>query len=395
MSTAGRPEGLSEPQAPHHLLVTNDFPPKVGGIQSYLWELWRRLPPGSFTVLTIGHPGAAAFDRAQPFRVVRLPARMLLPTPALAHQVKSLAAEVGAGLVVLDPAVPLGVVGLRLGLPYAVVLHGAEVSIPGRLPLTSNALARVLRSSVGAICAGDWVRHEATRVAAPSELSTLTITPGVDHTRFAPLSRPQRLAARERLGLPRDGDLVLSVGRLVPRKGTATLVDAITQLAPSRPELTLAIAGSGRERARLERRSAVLGPRCVMLGRVPDSALPALYGAADIFAQPTCTRWAGLEQEGFGIVFVEAAACGVPAVAGRGGGSAEAVIDGVTGLVVDRPRDPTSVARAIAALLDDATKRDRLGTQARERVESELTYDILAARLAVSLSEQQELGKLR
>src|SRR5206468_7953226 len=109
-----------------HLLVTNDFPPKVGGIQSYLWELWRRLPPDRFSVLTTAHPDAAAFDAAQPFAVRRSARRTLLPTPALVAAVRRRAAETGASMVVLDPALPVGLVGPRLGLPYAVVLHGAE-----------------------------------------------------------------------------------------------------------------------------------------------------------------------------------------------------------------------------------------------------------------------------
>src|SRR5688572_26723687 len=109
------------------LLVTNDFPPKVGGIQSYLWELWRRLPPGEVTVLTTPYPGAEELDRAQPFRVVRDRANVLLPTPALADRIDTLARDVGAGLIFLDPALPLGAVGPRLrAAPYVAILHGAE-----------------------------------------------------------------------------------------------------------------------------------------------------------------------------------------------------------------------------------------------------------------------------
>ncbi len=378
----------------HHLLVTNDFPPKVGGIQSYLWELWRRLPPSSFTVLTIAHPGADAFDAAQAFRVVRLPARMLVPTPGLARQVRALATQVGAKLVIFDPAIPVGLLGPRLGLPYGVVLHGAEVSIPGKLPVIRAALAKVLRGAELAVAAGEWVGAETTRIVSPelppsptpasptARPRILTISPGVDHTRFVPLSGPERDAARRRLGLPPLAELVLSVGRLVPRKGIGTLLEAVALLAPSRPDLFLAIAGAGREAAQLARRAEALGPRCLMLGRVPDSGLASLYGAADVFAQPTCTRWGGLEQEGFGIVFLEAAACAVPALAGRSGGAAEAVLDGVTGLVVQDPKNPFAVARALASLLGDPEERERLGRQARDRVESGFTYDLLAAHLA-------------
>src|SRR5439155_370299 len=227
------------------LLVTNDFPPKLGGIQSYLWELWRRLPPGEVTVLTTPHPGAAEFDRAQPFRVVRDRDKVLLPTPALARRIDALAREVGAGVIFLDPALPQ---------------------------------------------------------AAP---------------------------------------LVLGVSRLVPRKGFDVLIDAVARLDrlefPAGEGVALALAGTGRDRNRLARRAerAGLGGRFHLLGRVPDEDLAAVYGTADVFAMCCRERWAGLEAEGFGIVFLEAAACGLPAVAGRSGGAWEAVEDGVTGFVVD------------------------------------------------------------
>src|SRR2546425_13166814 len=127
------------------LLVTNAFPPKLGGIQSYLWELWRRLPPGEVTVLTTPYPGAAEFDRIQPFRVVRDRDKVLLPTPALARRIDALAREVGAGVIFLDPALPLGALGPWLrAAPYVAVLHGAEVTVPGRLPGTRALLRRGL-----------------------------------------------------------------------------------------------------------------------------------------------------------------------------------------------------------------------------------------------------------
>jgi len=130
-----------------HLLVTNDFPPKVGGIQSYLWELWRRLPPDDVVVLTTPYEGDAPWDAAQPFRVERTREKVLLPTPALARRIDALADEVAAGLVLLDPALPLGLLGPRLRHRYGLVLHGAEVTVPGRLPGTHLALRHVLRGA--------------------------------------------------------------------------------------------------------------------------------------------------------------------------------------------------------------------------------------------------------
>ena len=147
----------------------------------------------------------------------------------------------------------------------------------------------------------------------------------------------------------------------------------------------MAIAGSGRDESRLRRLAAESGARVVFLGRVPDDDLPSLYGAADIFAMLCRSRWGGLEQEGFGIVFLEAAACAVPQVAGASGGAAEAVVDGGTGLVIDPPEDVQAVADAIDSLLADPARARALGQAARRRVEAELTYDALAARLAEAL----------
>src|SRR5215218_4252901 len=138
-----------------HLLVTNDFPPKIGGIQSLLWEWWRRLPPDRFAVLTSPYAGAAQFDSVQPYRIERTSEPVLLPHPWMVRRIDRLAREFGADLVVIDPAVPLGLVGPYLELPYDVVLHGAEVTVPGRLPGSRQALGNVLRQARHVISAGD------------------------------------------------------------------------------------------------------------------------------------------------------------------------------------------------------------------------------------------------
>ena len=364
-----------------HLLVTNDFPPKLGGIQSYLWELWRRLPPDSFTVLTTPYAGAAEWDAEQPFTVERTRQKVLLPTPALARRVDELARRTEAGLVLLDPALPVGLIGPHLGTPYGVVLHGAEITVPGRLPGARHALARVLRGSREVIAAGGYPAAEAER-AARRRLPATIVPPGVDVDRFRPLDADQRAKARARLGLPVEGRLVVSLSRLVPRKGMDVLIEAAARLAPTRPDLTVAIGGGGRDRDRLDKLVARSGAPVRMLGRVPEDDLPDLYGAADVYAMLCRNRWAGLEQEGFGIVFLEAAACAVPQVAGDSEGAAEAVADGETGLVVRRPDDAEAVAAALACLLDDDDLRHRLGRAARQRAVAEFSYGVPAERLA-------------
>jgi phosphatidylinositol alpha-1,6-mannosyltransferase len=369
-----------------HLLVTNDFPPKIGGIQSYLWELWRRLPPEEATVLTAGGGAAASvFDAEQPFVVERLPEPILIPHPRLTRRIRQVAARVGAKAVVLDPALPLGLAGAGLGLPYAVVLHGAEVTVPGRLPASRQLLGRVLRAASLVIAAGSYPEREARRVVGAELPPVVQVPPGVDTKRFVPLPAIERAAARTRFGLPGTGPLIVSVSRLVPRKGMDVLIDAAAKLRPSYPDLTVAIAGTGRDRRRLEHRIRRAGAPVRLLGAVNDADLPLLYGCGDVFSLCCRTRWAGLEQEGFGIVFLEAAAAGVPSVAGDSGGSADAVVDGVTGVVVGQPGDPGAVAAALARLLADRGLASRFGQAARRRAEEEFSYPLLAKRLADAL----------
>jgi phosphatidyl-myo-inositol dimannoside synthase len=367
-----------------HLLVTNDFPPKVGGIQSYLWELWRRLPADEATVLCTPFEGDRAWDAAQPFRVERSRSRVLLPTAGTLRAVDRLAAEVDAEVVLLDPALPLGLLGPRLERPYGVVLHGAEVTIPGRLPWMRPFLARVLRGARVVVAAGGYPAAEGERAARRS-LPTVIVPPGVDVDRFVPLGDDARSSVRRRLGLDPSAPTVLSVSRLVPRKGMDVLIEATAAMAGAVPRVQLAIAGAGRDRRRLERLARRHGARVVFLGRVPDDDLPALYGAADVFAMLCRNRWGGLEQEGFGIVFLEAAACGVPQVAGRSGGSHEAVVDGATGIVVDRPRSVDEAVAALSRLLADPAEARRMGAAGRSRALAEFTYDGLARRLREAL----------
>ena len=211
--------------------------------------------------------------------------------------------------------------------------------------------------------------------------------PGVDHERFHPLDLDERATARRQLGLPSKGRLVVSVSRLVPRKGMDVLIEAVAQLSVERPDLTLAIGGTGRDRKRLERVARRRRAPVRFLGRVAEEDLPKLNAAADVWAMCCRDRWFGLEQEGFGIVFLEAAAAGVAQLAGRSGGSDEAVVDGKTGLVVDRPGDLTAVATGLASLLDDPGLRERLGAEARRRAVAEFDYDKLATMLHRTLVE--------
>jgi phosphatidyl-myo-inositol dimannoside synthase len=393
-----------------HLLLTNDFPPKVGGIQSYLWELWRRLPPDDVTVLTASYPGAQLWDGQQKFRVIRTREPVLLPQPYLARRVRRTARHSGAREGVVDPAVPLGLIGPSLGLPYAVVLHGAEVTVPGRLPVSRQLLARSIRNAALVIAAGNYPEAEARKAvrggakgsdgaSAEPFPPVVQIPPGVDTDRFHPLPQIDRAAARARLGLPHSGPLVASVSRLVPRKGMDTLIKAASALGGRFPGMSVAVAGAGRDRHRLERLASRSRVRVTFMGKLDDADLPDFYACADVFALCCRSRWWGLEEEGFGIVLVEAAASGVPCITIDSGGAGEAVRDGETGLVLKTPgagngwrggprRNAAQVADvsdALAKVLGDPLLARRMGEAGRRRAEEELSYDILASKLAAAL----------
>ena len=364
-----------------HLLVTNDFPPKVGGIQNLLWEWWRRLPPDSFAVLTSPHKGAESFDASQAFEVRRVREPWLLPHPLMVRRINQMAREIGAEFVVLDPAVPLGIVGPRLELPYMVVLHGAEVTVPGRLPLSKLVLSRVLKHANHIIAAGEYPAAEARR-AAGNSLPITVIPPGVDTQRFRPLSNDERASSRREFGVSDDAELIVGVSRLVPRKGFDTLIEVAASLRASRPRLQVLIGGGGRDADRLQKLIDKLNAPVRMLGRVSDEQLPRLYGCADVSAMLCRSRWGGLEQEGFGIVFSEAASCGVPQIAGKSGGAADAVLEGLTGKVVQNPSDVGQVASTVTQLLDDVFLRSLMSVASRERALNTFDYNVLSKSLA-------------
>jgi phosphatidylinositol alpha-1,6-mannosyltransferase len=371
-----------------HLLVTNDFAPKTGGIQVYLHELWRRLEPGRAVVLTASSdPDAARFDAASDVAIERVGAATLyLPTRQALRAIEAAIERHQPELVLIDPAWPLGLLGPHLSRPYGVVLHGAEVAIPGRLPFVASSLRRVLTRASVAICAGGYPEAEARRNAAEYMAPVVQVPPGVDTSRFAPLADSRRPEVRASLGLAEDALLVSSYSRLVPRKGMDTLIRASARLADDFPSLRVAIGGAGRDRARLEKLAASANAPVTFLGRVPDEQLGDWLGASDLMVMDCRSRWLGLEQEGFGIVFLEAAACGVAQVAGRSGGSHEAVLDGVTGTVVASSRSVAALAAAMGELLGDVARRRDYALHSREMCVERFDWDVLAARLGEELA---------
>ncbi|HEV2427079.1 MAG TPA: glycosyltransferase family 4 protein [Acidimicrobiales bacterium] len=371
-----------------HLLVTNDFPPKTGGIQTYLYELWRRLEPGRAVVLTASsHADAARFDRGAGVQIERVPGETLyLPTPRVRRAVRAAIARHDPDLVLLDPAWPLGLLGPTLGRPYGLVVHGAEIGVTSRIPLVASSLRSALRHAKVIVSAGEYPEAVARRVAAEYLAPVVNVPPGVDTSRFRPLDAEQRRHVRKVIGVDEHALLVVSYSRLVPRKGMDTLIRAAALLRENFPSLTVAIGGAGRDRERLVKLVERHRAPVTFVGRVPDRLLPEWLGAADLMVMDCRSRWLGLEQEGFGIVFVEAAAAGVAQVAGRSGGSHEAVDHGVTGLVVDNPLSARDLAQAIGDVLADADRRARYGAASRAAAVENFDWDHLARRLGDGLA---------
>ena len=377
-----------------HLLVTNDYPPKTGGIQVYLHELWRRLESGRAVVVTASsHPDAAAFDQGAAIIVERVRTRTLfLPTYRAWRAIEAAIARHQPDLVLLDPAWPLGLLGPLLSVPYGVIVHGAEATIPSRIPIVASSLRFVLKHATVAICAGAYPEAIVRNNAADFTPPIIQIPPGVDTMKFTPVDARRRRDVREDLGLGERDFVVCSYSRLVPRKGMDTLIRAAARLKDDLPQLRVVIGGSGRDAARLKKLAQRLEAPVTFLGRVPDEQLSDWIASSDLMVMDCRSRWLGLEQEGFGIVFVEAAATGVAQIAGRSGGSHEAVENGVTGLVLADPRSDELLAKAIRTLALDDERRLAYGRASRVAAVGRFEWYRLAMQLSYQLSEFDHFG---
>ena len=363
------------------LVVTNDFPPRIGGIEEYVAEFVRHLSSDiSATVLTSRHPGAASFDRSFPARVIRWGRYPLLPTPALARSVVDTTLRDRVDVLVFGATLPLGAIAgavrARTCVPIVMCTHGVEpavASVPGGTAL----LRRIVRHATTVSVISGWSQRLIRAVAGPTPRITW-LPAGIDPGRFDP--NASGAPARRRYGLG-EGPVIVSVGRLVARKGHDRLIGALPAIAREFADARLLIVGAGRTRRSLQRlaRRHGVASRVVFAGAVDAADLPACFAAADVFAMPCRSRWGGLDAEGFGTVFLQAAAAGLPAVAGRSGGAPEAVLDGVTGLVVDA-RDTTPVEAALLRLLRRPDEARALGAAAALRVRREFTWPILARR---------------
>ncbi|MFV2083177.1 glycosyltransferase family 4 protein [Micromonospora sp. LOL_021] len=369
------------------LLVTNDFPPRPGGIQSFVHNLALRQPAQTIVVYASSYDGAERFDADQPFEVVRNPTGMLLPTPAVARQTAALARARSCDTVWFGAAAPLGLLagGLRrrAGISRAVALtHGHEVGWAA-LPGARSMLRRIARASDVVTYLGEYTRVRLDRaVGGLTELRRLA--PGVDTDAYHPGVDGGEVRRRHRLS---DRPVVVCVSRLVPRKGQDTLIRAWPLVRRRVPGAALLIVGGGPDRSRLQRlaRRAGVADDVTFTGAVPWAELPAHYAAGDVYAMPCRTRRGGLDVEGLGIVYLEGSATGLPVVAGSSGGAPDAVRDGETGYVVNG-RDPSQLADRLVGLLTDRELARRMGAAGRAWVEREWRWDTQAQRMASLLA---------
>lgn len=363
------------------LVVTNDFPPRQGGIQSFVHQLALRQPAGSLVVYASDHEGSARFDAGQPFPVLRHGTGLLVPTPAARRRVVDALREFECSAVWFGAAAPLGLLAPALRAAGAervlAMTHGHEAGW-AMLPGARQALRRIGDGTDVITYLGEYFR---ARLAGPfgDRPELVQLTPGVDVEAF----RPDLDAApvRKRYGLT-GRPVVVCVSRLVPRKGQDTLLHALPVVQRTVPDAALLLVGGGRYRDELTGLAAALGVSgdVVFTGSVPYADLPAHFAAGDVFAMPCRTRRAGMDVEGLGIVYLEASAAGLPVLAGDSGGAPDAVRDGETGYVVDG-RDPGAVAERLVGLLLDRSLRERMGAAGRAWVEQDWNWDVLAQRL--------------
>ncbi|MGB9377799.1 MAG: glycosyltransferase family 4 protein [Mycobacteriales bacterium] len=368
------------------LVVTNDFPPRPGGIQGFVHSLVVRQPADSVVVYASSSPGSAEFDNAQPFPTVRHPGSMLLPTVAVARRAAELVRAYDCSSVLFGAAAPLGLLApalRRSGVGRVVALtHGHEVgwaALPG-----ARSLLRRIGSSVDSVTyLGEYTRSRLRSVLGPG-VNLERLAPGVDTHVFSPAV--DGASVRTALGLD-DRPVVVCVSRLVPRKGQDTLIRCLAGVQAEIPGTALLLVGSGPDMPRLQRLAVACGVAddVVFTGAVPWPDLPAYYAAGNVFAMPCRTRRGGLDVEGLGMVYLEASAVGLPVVAGDSGGAPDAVLDGRTGYVVDG-RSLDAVERRLTELLADPVAAAAMGAAGRAWVESDWRWDAVADRLGVLLA---------
>jgi phosphatidylinositol alpha-1,6-mannosyltransferase len=362
------------------LFVTNDFPTRHGGIETFVLSLCERMDPDEVVVYTASMPGDLEYDATLPFPVYRDPSSMLLPTPAVGRRVVEVMRRHDCDRVVFGASAPLGLLGRRLrraGARRIVALtHGHEVWW-ARVPATRQLLRRIGDSVDVMTYVSEWCRDRIAPALSPEAASRMVrLSPGVDTDRFYPGCGGAEV--RKRLGIPEDAPVVVCVGRMVKRKGQDTLVKAWPAVLREIPEARLLLVGDGPNRKRVEDLAGRLSAldSVIFTGSVPWDEMPAHMDAGDVFAMPCRTRRFGLEVEAFGIVFLEAAACCLPVMAGDSAGAPDAARNaGTNEAIVVAPRNRMDVAAGTLELLGGVTKPGRCRESKRSCIDGQVVWE--------------------
>lgn len=372
------------------LCVTNDFPPRAGGIQAFVHGVLVGQPEGSVVVYAPKWKGDAAFDAQQPFPVLRHRTSLMLPEPMVLRRAREIARAEGCDRVVFGAAAPLGLLAgalVRAGVHTSVgMTHGHEAAW-ARTPGSRQMLHRIGAGLDRMTYLGGYTRDRIASALSPAAAARMRqLVPGVDAETFHPDRVAQGREIRVRHGLT-DRPVVVCVSRLMPRKGQDSLIRALPRIQRAAgADVALLIVGGGPYREDLSALVAEhrLERDVVITGGVPWSELPAHYAAGDVFAMPCRTRQRGWDVEGLGIVYLEASATGLPVVSGDSGGAPDSVREGETGFIVGGQDQDALVAR-ISQLLTDRELATRLGRAGRAWVESSWTWERSADRLRIML----------
>ena len=374
------------------LCITNDFGPRAGGIETFVIGLIERLPKNSVIVYTSSQEGSDTFDKAWldnfGVEVIRDKSKVLLPSLRVGRAVRKIARERSISTVFFGAAAPLGLLsqGLRrAGVARIVALtHGHEVWWAKVWPF-SWAIRRIGAGVDHLTYLGSYTQSQISRsLSKRAQNAMVKIAPGIDTEHFAPQESASQLRAE--LGLT-DKKVIVSVGRLVHRKGQDTLVEALPAILSSVPDAHLIFVGEGPYKDYLVKRASELKvtQAITFIGRIQYAQLPRYICVGDIFAMPSRSRLAGLEVEGLGIVYLEASACGLAVIGGKSGGAPDAVLEGETGFAVDGT-SPQEVANAAIKLLSDPALAQQMGARGRKWIIDEWRWEIWSQRFAALLN---------
>jgi phosphatidylinositol alpha-1,6-mannosyltransferase len=367
------------------LFITNDFGPRAGGIETFVIGLIERRSFGQTIVYTSAQNGSEEYDKAWKtdygVTVIRDRAKILLPTPRVARNLSRIIKESNIQVAAFGAAAPLGLLSAsikRAGIRKTVALtHGHEVWWAKVFPF--NLAMRHIGSSIDSLTfLGEFTERAISKALSKSAAQQMVkIAPGIDVDHFCPQDASE---LRRELKLE-NRRVIVSVGRLVHRKGQDHLIQALPQILKSVPDAHILMVGQGPYLSHLKKLVARhnLNEHVSFIGRIQYAQLPQYICAGDVFAMPSRSRFFGLEVEGLGIVYLEASACGLPVIAGSSGGAPDAVLDGVTGFVVDG-ENKHEIAAAAIKLLNDGDKAQAIGLAGREWIIEKWRWEIWSQR---------------